>query len=123
MNNNFCHRCYEKLEVRLATPCQICGHDENKIEEFLQKEQYRIYALADNTEITLCYICYLEEGLSNPGFILEALKIRPEEAKEKIRFFDYPKSVAISKDKYCNHCAMRFSLLKIIEQQKAKGTQ
>ena len=113
MNN--CPSCYLELEIRDTSPCFVCGcaHQGKELNTCIEKNNFSIYGLKDDTEIILCKYCYLDEVLSNQGALLSDLNINLVNATEEIRFFRSAEALQ-TKDKYCSQCCKRLSLLKII---------
>jgi len=119
MKKNNCPKCYNELQVRSTTPCYVCGcyHSEEEIAKKIEKDNFTLYGLPNNTELVLCQLCYLEDVLDGQGDLLTSLKIKQTEAHASVRFLDHSKA-EINKDKYCTTCNKRLSLLKLIRENE-----
>ncbi len=101
-----CPVCFGDLEIREVQPCYVCGGWPNVSPS---KPDRHFTIRDDESLLTLCNFCWLEEVLSDQGDLKQRLRIKGEQDLVAAPDRPPPKT-----DKFCAACNCRLALLKIM---------
>lgn len=108
-----CPCCFEPLEVRDVTPCDLCGGWPDSVASFKLATAYTEYRIPSGHTIVLCWACELEEFMvpGGWGYRLAPTESRPINSLQRVRSVESPR---IGRDKFCSTCNLRLSIAVIL---------
>ena len=106
-----CPICYHELVIKPVTPCFVCGALESF--DLAQRNEFAEYKIQDGRKLILCLICFLEDVCTDTSDTLDFLGTK----RSEVSFQRDVKIESKEKDKYCETCHKRLSLLKLKQTQ------